>query len=251
MVTRVGDDEPGNEVLAAMESWGMDPSGVQRDHVRPTGEVRVELEGGEPTFHILPDQAYDHIDADRAAELVTGEKFSLMYHGSLILREEPSRSALDSIKRMASLPVFVDVNLRNPWWRREEVVRSIDQARWIKLNETELALLANTSGVDTAAAFRAEHALDAVIVTRGERGAAAVTLGGIFEASPPSEVAVVDTVGAGDAFSSVFILGLAMGWSTETTLARALEFAAAQCTVSGATTRDRDFYDDFRSRGWC
>ena len=85
-------------------------------------------------------------------------------------------------------------------------------------------------------AFRVEHELDAVIVTKGGRGAVVVDDGGTLEATPPAEVDVVDTVGAGDAFSAVFILGLAKGWSTEATLKRALEFAAALCTVSGATT---------------
>lgn len=80
MVTRVGDDEPGVEVLAAMTSWGMDISGGQRDDVSPTGQVQVELVGGEPTFHILPDQAYDHLDVGQVVNLVSAGMFSLMYH---------------------------------------------------------------------------------------------------------------------------------------------------------------------------
>ncbi len=74
--------------------------------------------------------------------------------------------------------------------------------------------------------------------------------GGVFEATPPAEVEVVDTVGAGDAFSAVFILGLSKGWSTDVGLGRALEFAAAVCTLPGATTADRRVYDEFKNRGW-
>ena len=66
LITRVGVDESGDEVLAAMASWGMDTSAVQRDDAHPTGRVQVELEGGEPTFQILPNQAYDHLDRDQA-----------------------------------------------------------------------------------------------------------------------------------------------------------------------------------------
>ena len=72
MISRVGADDAGDEVLAAMESWGMDTSGVQRDPVHPTGKVRVELDAGEPTFEILPGQAYDHVDGDRAVRLISG-----------------------------------------------------------------------------------------------------------------------------------------------------------------------------------
>jgi fructokinase len=100
--------------------------------------------------------------------------------------------------------------------------------------------------VETAETFRSDHGLDAVIVTRGEGGAVVVDGNGTFNAAPPTQVEVVDTVGAGDAFSAMFILGLVEGWSTETTMERALEFAAALCTVRGATVRDRGFYTEFK-----
>lgn len=248
MITKIGVDESGDEVLAAMASWEMDTSGVQRDDTCPTGRVEVDLDDGEPTFRILPNQAYDHLDRDQALELVTEEACSLMYHGSLISRGEVSRSALDGLTGEAGLPVFVDVNLRDPWWQHEEVAAAVRQARWVKLNETELELLAGASDAETATVFRADHELNSVIVTRGSRGAVVVDGGGVFEATPPGEVEVVDTVGAGDAFSAVFILGLILGWSTEVTLERALEFAAAVCTVQGATVRDRGFYSEIRNR---
>ena len=250
VITRVGVDESGDEVLTAMELWGMDTSGVQRDDFRPTGHVQVDLHDGEPTFHILPDQAYDHLDCGLAVQAMAGEPLSLMYHGSLISRGEVSRSALDGLKAEPGHPVFIDVNLRNPWWNREDVVALVCSARWVKVNENELALLAGASDSAAAEAFRIDHELDAVIVTRGGRGAVVVDGDGIFEATPPAEVEVVDTVGAGDAFSAVFILGLANGWPTELSLERAIEFAAAVCTVPGATTEDRQLYSRFENQGW-
>ena len=250
MITRVGAGESGDEVLNAMEDWGMDVSGVQRDDTHPTGRVEVDLDDGEPTFHILPDQAYDHLDFELAVQSVAGTACSLLYHGSLISRREGSRLALDRLKEASGLPVFTDVNLRDPWWDHERVIASVRQARWVKLNEGELDLLADDSDSATADGFLTEHGLDAVIVTRGGRGAVVVDGGGVFEATPPAEVEVVDTVGAGDAFSAVFILGLVLGWSTEVTLERALEFAAAVCTVQGATVRDRGFYSEFRKPDW-
>jgi fructokinase len=250
MITRVGTDDSGDEVLAAMASWGMDTSGVQRDDTYPTGRVEVELDGGEPTFHILPDQAYDHLDGGLAVRSAAGSTFSLLYHGSLISREKVSRSALGGLKEGAGLPVFVDVNLRDPWWQHEEVVAAVRQARWAKLNETELDLLAGASDAETATVFRADYELDAVIVTRGGRGAVVVDGGEVVEATPAGEVDVVDTVGAGDAFSAVFILGLADGWPTDLTLERAIEFAAAVCMVPGATTKNRRLYSKFEDQGW-
>jgi fructokinase len=246
MITRVGADEEGDEVLAAMNTWGMDVSGAQRDDSRPTGRVQVELENGEPTFDILPDQAYDHLDGELALRAASTASFGLMYHGSLISRGEYSRSALHGIKVTTGLPVFVDVNLRDPWWQREDVIASVDQARWVKLNQAELELLAGSSDVNTAETLRLDHDLDAVVVTRGQGGAIVVDGNGTFDSAPPTQVEVDDTIGAGDAFSAMFILGLVEGWSTEMTLERALEFAAALCTVRGATIRDRGFYSEFK-----
>ena len=135
MITRVGADDSGYEVLMAMESWGMDTSGVQRDDACPTGRVQVELDDGEPTFNILPDQAYDLLDRDQAMQSMSGKAFSLLYHGSLISRGKVSRPALDHLKKGSEIPVFIDVNLRDPWWNREDVLASLRSARWAKLNE--------------------------------------------------------------------------------------------------------------------
>lgn len=250
VITRVGDDDGGDGVLAAMESWGMDTSGVQRDDSHPTGTVKVELDAGEPTFQILPDQAYDRLDGESAAVLIETEVPSLLYHGSLLARGEISASALDRIREMADVPVFIDVNLRDPWWNHIDVLASLSRARWIKVNEAELGLLAGASDPATAEAFRRDLGLDTVIMTRGGRGAAIVDRGRTIESVAPADIEVIDTVGAGDAFSAVFILGLSLGWSMEVTLARSLEFAAAMCMVPGATVRNRDFYSRFSGQGW-
>jgi len=250
VVTRVGADETGDRVIAAMEAWGMDMSGVQRDSLHPTGVVQVDLEDGEPTFHILPEQAYDHVDGERAARLIDGSGFSLLYHGSLFSRGEVSRAALDHLKTVSVLPVFMDVNLRDPWWTRTHVDALVGQARWVKLNQDELSSLAGGSDTVAAVGFREANGLASVIVTRGGEGVVVIDDEGAFEAAPPADVEVVDTVGAGDAFSAVFILGLARNWSTELTLKRALSFAAAVCTVPGATTADRRLYEICDRQEW-
>jgi fructokinase len=253
LLSRVGDDDLGGEVLDALEAWGMDRTGVQIDPEAPTGTVTVELDGGVPTFDIVGSQAYDRLDGEAARDAIGGLRPTLLYHGSLIARERTSDRALRTLREKTGAPIFVDINLRRPWWSVENVSSLIRGARWVKLNTDELRVLSDRSaagaaGFELAAAELARrHGVDELVVTCGDRGAF-VWLGGRSVAGrPPAAVDVVDTVGAGDAFSAVWIAGLLDGWDTETTLIRALDFAAAICGLRGATTDDRELYDRHRA----
>lgn len=247
-VSAVGDDPEGQVVRRSMRDWGMDLSGLQTDPVHPTGAVRVSLEGGQPRFDILDQQAYDHIDPETAVAALAGVEPALLYHGTLALRHRASRATFQALAER--IPArFVDVNLRPPWWNEERVDLALNGARWAKLNDEELAALEAADDLERAAeAFRARHGLALLIVTLGERGAWLLDEAGRHAGTPPEEVDVVDTVGAGDAFSAVALLGLMHGWPPATLLERALAFAAAVCTLRGATTADPDFYRPFRER---
>ncbi|MCA1789565.1 MAG: carbohydrate kinase family protein, partial [Thioalkalivibrio sp.] len=88
---------------------------------------------------------------------------------------------------------------------------------------------------------------EAVILTAGADGAGIHTTGGArFQQAAPRLVDLQDPVGAGDAFASVVILGVLEGWSWPVTLERALGFAAAVCTLQGATSSDPAFYASAR-----
>ncbi len=251
VVTRVGDDELGNRITAAMDDWGMDRSGVQVDPDIGTGRVRVDLDGAGPSFEILPDQAYDRLDPGAAAAAVAPVDAAILYHGSLIARSAPARAALDAVREAIGAPVFIDVNLRDPWWQRPTVLSLLDRAHWAKLNDDELARLADppddpstAEDLETAAeGFADRHGLTQLVVTCGDRGAVALGDGRLVVGRPPPSVEVVDTVGAGDAFSAVWIAGAVHGWPLDRTLVRALGFAAAVCGLRGATTDDRGLYD--------
>jgi fructokinase len=249
LITRIGEDPEGSEIIDAMTSWGLDPTGVQHDTGRPTGRVRVDVEDGEPSFTILPDQAYDNLDRDAALAVIEGLDISLVYHGTLIARSAASRSTVEAIRGLERIPAFVDVNLRDPWWDSSTVTSLLRGARWVKLNRDELDRLSDPAAVGTdpgvGAAARAvlrQYGVSQLIVTKGAEGASVFEADLLTEGVPPTMQPVVDTVGAGDAFSAVWIAGLYLGWPTETTLKRALGFAAEVCTVRGAITDDRSLY---------
>jgi fructokinase len=243
LVTRIGNDTEGGQVLAAMRGWGMDTSGVQIDPDRPTGRVAVSFVDGEPGYHIVPDCAYD------AIEPAATPPCRLLYHGSLALRAATSAATLRQLRAAQSATVFIDVNLRPPWYEPALVRELLAGADWVKLNVDELALLGGT-GVQPAREFLQCHALQGLLVTHGARGAELVLAdGGKLQAAPAAGVEVVDTVGAGDAFSAVMLLGLLHHWAMPEALARAQQFAAAVVGRRGATVSEPGFYRAF-SQQW-
>jgi len=252
LVSRVGNDPRGRLIRAAMQDWGMDTVGLQLDSAHPTGQVRVETRAGEPSFDIVPEQAYDYIEDALPAR----QRFSLIYHGSLALRNRVSRATLTHLKSRSGAPRFVDVNLRTPWWERGQVQELLTGARWAKLNQDEVMQLApaSSSGQDSLEArmqaLQDRFGLESLFVTRGADGASVRNaVGEICSVRPEPGLSIVDTVGAGDAFASVLILSLARGWTLETTLHRAQSFASAVVGLRGAVSRDPGFYRLYR-RAW-
>ena len=250
LISSTGDDLLGGKVRKAMQDWQMSTEGLQLDPLHPTGSVDIEFIQGEPHYTIVEHRAYDFIDA---VQLPPMPDNTLLYHGSLALRNHASRDALATLQASSTGTVFMDVNLRDPWWQREQVLRLVDAADWVKLNADELQLLGDASG-DTetkARAFLTAHRLNGLVVTLGDQGALAMTAdSGCTEVKPAQTLDVVDTVGAGDAFTSVLILGLTHDWPLEQTAQRAQGFASMMVRQQGATVHDKGFYreliDDWR-----
>lgn len=249
LISAVGDDPQGEQVRRAMQDWGMDTSSLQTDPDHATGEVRVTLDDGEPTYEIIPDRAFDHIRADDLPP--AGE---LLYHGTLALRRPVSAATLSTLKGRGHAIRFLDVNLRDPWWSAEVTRGLLQDADWVKLNRSELTLLADGSGSNTgdiedaeltalASAFLARHDLTGLVVTLGGKGAFALGREtSPVRVAPAPALAVKDTVGAGDAFASVLILGILRGWPLAATLERAQSFASRIVEQHGATAADPALY---------
>lgn len=243
LLSRVGRDREGDEVKAAMQRWGMSLDGVQTDESLPTGKVVVSFDDGEPAYEIVHPAAWDAI-----GPLEQPGSSGLLYHGSLALRSQQSRESLAMFRAAGAGRVFVDINLRPPWYEREVLLEALNGADWVKLNGFELDHLAPASGAirHRARAFIEQYGLEGLVLTLGAEGAAVMTSeGGCFEAKPVRGIEVRDTVGAGDALASVTILGLASGWPMQTTLDRAQSFASAIVGCRGATVDDPAFYARF------
>ncbi|RLJ19501.1 carbohydrate kinase [bacterium endosymbiont of Escarpia laminata] len=237
-ISRVGRDAEGAKVKTAMTAWGMRIDTLQTDDHLPTGQVSVSIEDDEPSYDIAEPVAYDAIE-----QAGVNAGCHLFYHGSLALRADTSRQTAEHIKAHDSDIVFVDVNLRPPWWQHDQVLDMLRGADWVKLNTDELSLLSASAD---GAAFMAEYRLHGLVLTHGAAGVEIITADGShIRVQPTTDAAVVDTVGAGDAFTSVMILGLVNDWPLKITAQRAQAFASGLVGRRGATVSDRTFYQTY------
>lgn len=252
-ISRVGNDRLGNQIRDAMCEWGFDMRFLQVDSEHATGTVDVTFVDQEPCYDIVHDCAYDFIEP---VELNALPKVELLYHGSLALRAEQTRRTFAALVSHDVGPRFLDVNLREPWWERKQVLELIERASWVKLSQDELNELHGNEAPESARSVRADalqfrrrYDLQALILTSGESGACWIDSQHVVDVKPQAGGTVVDTVGAGDAFASVVLTGLLQGWSVEIMLERAQRFASAVVGLRGATSSDKLFYSDF-ARLW-
>jgi fructokinase len=233
-------------IRQAMVDWGMESRGLQTDSRLPTGRVNIEIREGEAAYDIISPCAYDAIDSDSIA--VPGCDF--LYHGSLALRADRSFQALQQLIDTKPSCLFVDVNLRAPWWDRSRVLSLMKKADWVKLNIDEFETLFPGSGPleNRLQGVIEALQLQAAILTHGAEGAEIMTAAGEhFQVSPVGQIDVVDTVGAGDSFTAVVILGLLEQWPIQTTLQRAQAMASRIVGQQGATISDPAFYECLQS----
>ncbi|MDB5746485.1 MAG: fructokinase [Massilia sp.] len=266
MITRVGADHNGDTIRAEFERFAMSQAGLQVDAIEETGRVLVERTPKGHRFVIVPNQAYDYIGREEAlaalAALGTVAPGAL-YFGTLAQRAERSRGTLKALLSATNATRFLDLNLRDGQVEESTIADALHAADIAKLNEDELQSLFQTwfqlgpndapmTATEARSACRAllqMFGLQALVVTLGHRGSVYFGADGSTidtrDTPPPF---VIDTVGAGDAFSAIFLLGRARGWPLELTLARANEFAGAICAISGAVPRDLGFYDKWMTR---
>lgn len=248
----VGADDEGRDILARTRAWGLDTSGLQVSERWPTGKVRVELNDGQPAFHILDKQAYDDIRFPACP--VSPADYSLLYVGSLAYRNEPSRDTIRRLMDESGLSRFVDINIRQPWFDRAWIPDLLGGARWIKLNDQELSWIAETECRSSeeihfaAEKLRRQYGGRPCFITCGSGGAYAVDESGdLLFAEAPKPETMVDTVGAGDAFAAATIVGLSRNRPLDEILQSAVRFASRTCSIQGATTCDRSHYSYFKA----
>jgi fructokinase len=241
MISAVGRDDLGRRALELLQRRGVNTSCVAVVD-RPTGQVLVRLDAaGQPSYEISEGAAWDNIEWTHQLRQVATTAEAVCF-GTLGQRSETSRRTIQRFVEATPencLRVF-DVNLRPPSWTEEIVLRSLELANVVKLNDAELAELApvlDLSGTldDMLSHLIRRFSLRVVALTRGEDGALLVSASGESSDLPSQPTAVADTVGAGDAYTAALAIGLLRGHSIETINAWAIRVAAFVCSQAGAT----------------
>jgi fructokinase len=241
VVSRVGRDEAGRELLQRLEQLGVPTDCVEEDPIAPTGTVTVEVAAdGQPRFTIHEDVAWDRIAGEGAGRRAVAAADAVCF-GTLAQRNEISRRTIRALLKTLqpeSLRIL-DVNLRQHFYSRELIEESLAQANVLKVNETELPRLAEMFQLPgdergQVAGIAGQFNLRLVAFTRGGRGSLLFSEGR-WSDHPGIPAKVVDTIGAGDSFTAALALGLLTGWPLDEVHQRASEIAAYVCSQPGGT----------------
>lgn len=248
LISRIGQDEHGELVFMRMRQWGMDTQAVQIDPTYPTGRVDISIQNGEPHYDIQAEQAYDKISGALVIDLIANLPCSLLYCGSLAQRDAVSRKTLQRLMFEQKLPLFVDINRRPPWLDEATISKTLHAAACVNMNVAELATQTGLLINDEKSLQRAvellcvQHNIRHVYITRGNQGACHVGEAGMQVALAHKAQGFVDSVGAGDAFAAVCLLGQIRQWSVTSILTRANTFASMVCEQRGALIEDKSVY---------
>ena len=241
VISRVGKDTYGRQVLQRFQDMGINSCAVQVDDRLPTGTATVFLDGGGmPQFTIHDNVAWDAL-AFTGEALAAVQRADAVCFGTLAQRSPAAASTVQQMVAatpVSSLRVF-DVNLRRKFYNKKVVEQSLDLANVVKLNELEIAVLSPMFDLRGGENQRIEHLarqfdLDAVALTRGEKGSLLYRAGD-WSDIPGMPMDIVDTIGAGDAFAAGLVLGLLNKLALENVHRIAVDLARYVCSCSGAT----------------
>jgi fructokinase len=243
VITRVGDDDYGREIIRRFQNMGLPDATVQIDETAPTGIAKVVLSGdGLAHFTIQENVAWDYIAANREALAAAGTADAICF-GSLAQRCQTSRNSILQLVAAApakALRVF-DINLRQQFYTRIVIEKSLQLADMLKLNEEELQILAamfDLSGPAKVQIDRLAQTFDlhVIALTRGPDGSLLFQReGNRWSDCRSHPVQVIDTVGAGDSFTAVLVLGLLQKMHLDEINDLANEVARYVCSQAGAT----------------
>ena len=240
LVSAIGDDTLGRDALVALSNRNVCTEAIQTNPL-PTGRVDVELdEAGIASYTFAENCAWDHLTWSQELERLAASCDAVCF-GTLGQRSAESRETIQRFIRSTPehcLRVF-DINIRPPFIADQWILNSLESATAIKLNEDELPIVAELCDcvggeIEVLQHLSKRFELQLAALTRGERGSL-ILAGDQFSELSGRKVQVIDTVGAGDAFTASMVLDMLGNTNIETMNQRANALSSYVCTQAGAT----------------
>jgi len=249
IVSRVGKDVLGTKAISEIKKQKIPTAYIQIDDIHPTGVANVEMnEEKEPIFLIDNERAFDFIESNGETEELINYETDVLYFGTLSQRNDKSSETIQSFFNRGG-KYFCDVNLRQNFYTEEIIRRSIETADIVKVNYNELRIINDIllggeyNTERTAFEIMEQFEISLIAVTRGKDGATLFENGKRNDFTP-KQSEIVDTTGAGDAFSSVLCIGFMQGWELPQINKNANEFALEICKVDGALPKTDRIYEE-------
>ena len=239
LLSSVGHDQAGNDLIDFLQSGGLSADLVQRSSAYTTSEVLARItENHEVTYDIVKPVAWDQIVYTTEMREVVSQADAIVF-GSLSAREPVTRETLYALIEFARYRVF-DVNLRAPHYSDDVIINLLKRADMVKLNLSELLLIVRwlspasiKDEVQAVELLFSWFQIQEVLITKGGKGATYYSRQIRYD-YPTYTIEVADTIGSGDAFLAAFLAMKLADEPLEVTLDYAVAMGAFITSKSGA-----------------
>lgn len=231
IISCVGNDLMGEELLKIIKKWGIDGTFCKVDNKFPTGKVVAKVDASlqEVSYEIMEPVAWDFIvlEKDHSDMIKNTDGFIFQ---SLTARNEISRKTLHSLLECSYYKIF-DVNLRPPFYSEKIIKELLKKSDFVKMSISELYEIVSwfkkgTITEKEAVCFLKEYLhLKEILISKGRYGASYYGNDNLYE-SWGIPINVKDTIGSGDAFLAGFLSKKINGNSIEEAMNQAITLGA-------------------------
>jgi fructokinase len=244
IASRIGNDAAGKDVLAGLQQNNLSSSYLQHDDMHPTGTVDVRIDvQGQPSFMINETVAWDFLEFTDEWQALAA-RAEVICFGSLAQRHRVAQTTIHqflNLCRQQALKIF-DVNLRQSYFSRTAIYRSLELANLVKVNAyefhflTDLFSIKGATEIEQARRILEIYNLDLICITKGAHGSLLVNREEAIE-HPGIAVKVRDAIGAGDGFTAAMAHHYLRGASLERISEAANRLGSWVATQAGATPK--------------
>jgi fructokinase len=247
LLSRLGYDNSGNDVLDELEKLGISDKNIQIDDEFPTGTINITFdEKNESHYEVVQDVAFDHIEFSAEA-LKLARNTDCLFYGLLPQRFGISKNTLrELLKESPDSIHFFDLKLFEHFFNKKVVENLLFSSNIVRIKEKEIAFLEKELELNRSenleifgASLAEKYKLDMVLITRGASGVFAFhkTKGVFYDAG--YEIEMVDNIGSGVAFLAAFLHYYLNGKTVQESLNFGNAAGALNTTKRGAT----EFFD--------